>query len=370
LGYGVSLDGATLAVGRPDDGLGTVQFFERQSDRTWMVGAKVDAGSDAVAGAGFGRSVSLSGNRLLVGAPAEGGNVGAVYLFERPGPGGAWTKVAGVRWTGTASGDTFGNVVSLSGDRALVGASGDDSAIFNGGAAYMFERNPDGTWPTTGTRIIASDPAQSASFGRGVSVSGDRALIGAASGSGGGAYVFLRQSAGVWTLEQKLPNSSGNTSVFGHAVAIEGDRALVGAYGSNGAVYVFERQAGTWAQVARLAIPSAMTTGNDNLGRSVSLSGDLALAGAPGANRDIGPVTAGQVGTAFASRRQATGTWGPLVEVKSATTDFVETRQYGNVVSLSGSVGAISAHGDVRSAPPAGVRTGAVYVVDVSGLVP
>jgi hypothetical protein len=368
-GISVSVDGTTLAVGRSDTTSGgSVQFVERQADGNWLLDAKVTAGTYAVAGSGFGSAVSLSGNRLVVGAYVENTSTGAAYLFERPAPGGTWTQVP-LRWAGPSTGGEFGWSVAQSGDRVIVGAMGDSSAVFDAGAAYVFERNQDGTWPATGTRLVAPDATTYASFGEGVAMSGDRVIVGGG-GNPHGAYVFLRQSAGVWTLEQKLlPSDGALTDAFGASVAIEGDRALVGAYSSS-SVYVFERQAsGTWLQTAKLVIPAPFANTSNQLGRTVSLSGDLALSGSWLEDRVLSGVTYTQAGAAFLFQHQADGSWSSGIDVKSNDADMADFRDFGGVVSISGNFAAIAADGDYRTAQPR-IRTGAAYVVDVRSLLP
>jgi hypothetical protein len=71
----------------------------------------------------FGTSVSLDGNRVLIGAYKDddrGTDSGAVYLFDYDGS--AWTQRAKLTAADGADDDYFGISVSLSGDRALVGA--------------------------------------------------------------------------------------------------------------------------------------------------------------------------------------------------------------------------------------------------------
>src|SRR5262249_24248653 len=154
-----------------------------------------------------------------------------------------WTKVAGAKRTGEAVQDFFGASVSVDGDRVLVGAP--NHALTGAtGAAYVFERQSDGSWPAAGPPLGAPDPGAPGDFGRSVSISGDRALVGA--GNSEVAYVFVRDATGAWTSEQKLLAMDGASGdQFGRAVSLSGTRALVGAESARngaGAAYVFELQ--------------------------------------------------------------------------------------------------------------------------------
>ena len=165
-----------------------------------------------------------------------------------------WTQEAKLTASDKKSFDGFGISVSLSGDRALVGAyTSFPGGTSNAAAAYVFTRASNGTW-TEEAKLVASDKAAYDGFGTSVSISGDRALVGASNSDPGGtsnagaAYVFTRASNGTWTEEAKLVASDKKSGdYFGISVSLSGDRALVGAYTSDpggtseaGAAYVFD----------------------------------------------------------------------------------------------------------------------------------
>ncbi len=143
-------------------------------------------------------------------------------------------------------------------------------------------------------RLTASDDGVFENFGRAVAVSGDTALIGAdwdreLGTEAGAAYVFRRDpdKSGTWVEMQKLLASDQQPGdEFGFAVAIDGDTALIsglqhiheGAPGTS-AVYVFRYNGSSWMETQEL-LASAGTWG-DGFSFSVSLSGDLAVIGAP-----------------------------------------------------------------------------------------
>ena len=126
----------------------------------------------------FGFSVSLSGDRALVGAIRDddnGNRSGSAYVFDFNGT--TWSETAKLTASDGAAGDEFGGSVSLSGDRALVGAAFDDDNGQNSGSAYVFDFN--GTaWSET-AKLTASDVAAGDAFSFSLSLSGDRVLVGA-----------------------------------------------------------------------------------------------------------------------------------------------------------------------------------------------
>ena len=279
-GASVSLWGDTALVGAwSDDGMGSAYVFVRSAG-SWIQEQKLLAADRATADS-FGFSVSLSGDSALVGARHDddlGSNSGSAYVFVRSA--GNWTQEQKLLAADGAADDSFGYSVSLSGDSALVGADLDDDLGLASGSAYVFVRSA-GSW-TQEQKLLAADGTANDGFGYSVSLSGDSALVGAVSddelaAGSGSAYVFVR-SAGSWLQEQKLLAADGwSWDAFGCSVSLSGDRALVGARGNDfmGSAYVFARSVGVWTQEQKIL--TSDLTGDDRLGASVSLSGDRAL---------------------------------------------------------------------------------------------
>src|SRR5690606_32093664 len=238
--------------------------------------------SDGAADDYFGISVSLSGNRALIGAPYDDNNgikSGSAYVFELQS--GSWVETAKLTANDGAAMDNFGWSVSLSGNRALIGARLDDDHGVNSGSAYVFELQS-GSWGET-VKLTAADGATGDNFGLSVSLFGDRALIGSIgdndNGSdSGSAYVFELQ-AGNWAEFTKLVASDGAAGdYFGVSVSLSGDRASIGAWGDDdhgsksGSAYVFDLNGVTWTETAKLTADDGAA--DDRFGLSVSLSGN------------------------------------------------------------------------------------------------
>ena len=238
----LSADGTLLAAGASgdDDGngsnSGSVYLFEKSDEGTWSQTLKI---SENGGGAGklnmsltandyFGSSASLSadGTVLAVGAFGDGGNKGAVYLFQKSG--GTWSQVLKISDNSGGTGeldipldgfDHFHNpALSADGTLLAVGAYGDDDGNGNdSGAVYLFEKS-NGTW----TQILKI------------------------SENGGGAG--------------KLNISLDGVDSFGSSTVLSADGTLlaVGALGdddgngsNSGAAYLFERSGGTWTQTMK-----------------------------------------------------------------------------------------------------------------------
>jgi len=298
---------------------------------------------------------------------AYSGYSGSAYIFERnQGGSNNWGQVAKLNASDAHGGDYFGHAVSLSGDIALVGAYGDQDGGVLSGSAYIFERNHDGSnnWGQV-AKLTASDAATFDSFGLVVSVSGDTALVGAkwdneGGDSSGSAYIFERNQGGsnYWGQVVKLTASDAELAdLFGSAVSLSGDTALVGAYGddySRGSAYIFERNQGgsnNWGQVAKLAASDAASA--DFFGDAAFLSGDIALVGAYG-DDDGGTAS----GSAYIFERNQGGSnnWGQVAKLIAG--DAAAQNHFGRAVSLSGDIALVGAQWD----DDGGTRSGSAYI--------
>ncbi len=309
----------------------------------------------------FGSAVALSGDTALVGAGiayTEGAISGAVYVFVRNGT--DWSQQGKLLASDAASGDQFGVAVALSGDTALVGASGNDGAGENSGSAYVFVRS--GTDWSQQAKLLASDGAANDQFGAAVALSGDTVLVGVAlpyvgfpTSKSGSAYVFVR-SGTTWAQQAKLvADDAAAGDQFGAAVALSGSTALIGARndddaGSNsGSAYVFVRSGTTWTQQAKLVASAVEAESGSEFGVAVALSGDTALVGAY------------LEGRAYVFVRSGT-TW--TQQARLAAGPFRSSDEFGKSVALVGDtalIGAPSTYG-VR-----GSRSGSAYVFVRSG---
>lgn len=307
--------------------------------------------------ANFGSSVALKLDTALVGARGDssplGSSTGCAYVFVRNGT--TWSFQAKLYSSDGVAGDNFGGgAAALSGDTAVVGANGDDTASgANAGSAYVFVRS--GTTWTQQAILRASDAIASDFFGTSVSVDGDTTLIGAygRSSQTGRAYVFVR-SGTIWSQQAILTKTDGATyDSFGQTVSLSGDTALIAAYGENtGAAYVFIRSGTTWSQQARLVASDGVA--GDNFARSVALDGNTALVGA---DAGFG------LGKAYVFVRNGT-TWSQ--QAKLTANDGANSDGFGMSVALSGTTAVIGAWMDDTFA---GANAGSAYVFANSGTV-
>jgi hypothetical protein len=323
----VSISGDTIAIGArgedggtgdPVSGAGAVYVFERDhgGKDKWGQIQKILA-PDAEADAGFGRSVALDGDTMVVGASGEDGepgdpcaDCGAAYVFQYVS-GHDWLHAATLRASDGQANDIFGHSVAISGGTVVVGAYGEDGvgdAVNLAGAVYVFQRDEGGpgNWGEV-EKLTASDLQDTDRFGYSVAVAGDVLLVGAFGEDGGlgdpipgagAVYIFEDLSTLGWTQIRKIYASDvAVADSFGYSVALSNDTAIIGAIREDGgagdpvdgagAAYVFIRHYGgtnAWGEVARLAAPDPGL--NDNFGY-VAISGRNIIVGAE--SEDGGP---------------------------------------------------------------------------------
>ena len=201
----VDQDAMVLSADLNDDrgsNAGKAYAFEKRGG-VWDEVARLTA-SDGAAGDEFGISLALKGGTAVFGALGSGGDgSGAAYVFERRD--GRWAQLARLTASDAARRQGFGFSVAVGHDTIVVGAPNHSSAGESTGAAYVFERRV-GEW-TQAAKLTASDAAPLTGFGSTVAINGNTIVIGMLFNGGGkragAAYVFERH-AGTWSEAARL----------------------------------------------------------------------------------------------------------------------------------------------------------------------
>jgi FG-GAP repeat len=296
-GVAVAVSGDTALVsapGNPDDTEAVYVFVQQPAG--WVQQAKLTA-ADGTPSDTFGSAVALDGDTAVIGAQTQGGlfgsfGNGAAYVFVRSGT--AWTQQAELTDPAGGSNESFGRSVGVSGNIALVGAPGARGS----GAVFEYVRSGT-TWSQQDT-LTSSDGLLVATFGASLSLSGDTAVVGApenSPGLPGAAYIFVSSGTQFSQQAKLTPAQSQNGDLFGASVALSGGTALVGAPGCcasttqpgnsfRGAADVFVSRNGKWVNQAMLTARDGV--GGDQFGSSVALSGGTAVVGAPTKNNGTG----------------------------------------------------------------------------------
>ena len=255
--------------GAPDDA------FSRQTKL-------VDPNAEAIGG--FGVAIDVDGDTAVVTRLANffTGLQGAAHIYVRDGENWTLQQTVSEQDNEPMAGDGYGFSVALEGDTLVVGAIGDSDGAFAAGAAYVYVRN--GTTWSLQQKLTAADAASFSNFGISVDVLDDTVVVGAHLTDA--AYVFHRDGT-LWTQQQKLAPTGGPEQSFGISVSISGQTIAVGASTHSapgaqfaGAVYVFVNNGSSWDEQQRLTANNVKE--NQNLGFTVAISGDTIVASAPG----------------------------------------------------------------------------------------
>ena len=314
-GFHIAAQGNTLVVGAPyeDGSSGGVNGDQNSTNASssgaayvfvwqggeWTQQAYLKAETPA-ANDHFGASVAVSGDTIVVGAPAyDPENWGVLISPTRPGKahvfvrrGDTWSPQGTLMPSTTNRPDLFGLSVAVEQDTALVGAPDESNTNLGGGAVYAFTRSGD-TWQLA-QRVEPAKPIVPLAFGFSVALHGDRFIAGAPQDAtfqraGGSAYVFER-SKGMWHETQHLQDPEiKEQATFGHAVAIRGDRVIVSAAALDlrqrptppGEVFLYELAAGTgWERRDRYSSPNPFSV--DLFGGAIALTDNTLVVGCNG----------------------------------------------------------------------------------------
>jgi hypothetical protein len=348
----------------------------------------------------FGVHIAISGDTLVVGATAESSSAtgvngnqtdtsaptsGAVYVFRRSGN--SWAQEAYIKASNTEAGDHFGASVALSGNTLVVGAPDEDSGatgvngnqadnnVQNAGAVYVFQRT--GSVWTQQAYIKPLDTEDHDQFGGAVAISNGTFVVGAVGESSssagvdgdpsgrtanrsGAVYVFQRISSS-WVQQAYIKASNTQADdFFGYSVAISGDTLAVAALLedssarsvngdqfnndalNSGAVYIFQRAAGAWAQQAYVKASNTGSAGGVSFGGALSIEGDTLAVGGSGDNSGSTGVNGNQMdtsasgsGAVYVFQRNG-ATWAQQAYIKASNTERLDS--FGAAVAFSGDI--------------------------------
>lgn len=309
-GEGLDVHADVMVVGAPGEGNGAVHVY-RHANGQWTPEARL-TWSDAVAGARFGAAVASNGRSVFAGAPGANDGAGAVVVFRRDAEG-QWSQSA--VFAGEVPNGSLGVALDMEDGLAAAGAPGGDPPLIPGGgmpaflpgAVHVFAEGESGEWTLDAT--LEPPEPNPAATGRSVAVSGGHVFAGApfAGGAAGAVYEFARSgegpSGGDWSLTRTIQAAEAAFGSFmGMSVSVSGSDLVAGTplagQGLGGGI-AFRRDAeGEWRQVASFGPGGPFAF----YGLAVAVGGDVAAAGAPGADFFEG--------TGFLFRRTAEG-WEP-----------------------------------------------------------
>lgn len=203
---------------------------------------------------GFAASVAASENFLAVGAPGErinpgGIQEGAVYIFGRSGAG--WVRKQKITANNVGNYDGFGISVAISGNTMVVGALYNQlSTRTTAGAAYIFSYN--GTEWVQQQQLGPSDGAKDDRFGQSAAISGGNVAVGAPNNGqvrAPGQIPYTPGAAYAYSLSATPARPVTNVSAASYAGNLLAPESIVSAFGTGLAMST---------QLATGALPTAL----------------------------------------------------------------------------------------------------------------
>jgi len=375
-GYSVALSNNTLVVGGPGNKSNVVHIFVRDEEGLWHEQEKLTISSESLS-YGFGLSVAIEGDTLVVGSPLDSSGAsgingdetdygtefagilsGSVHVYKREEIANSiqWIKQAYIKASNRGAEDNFGASIALSGDTLIVGAPKEDGAAQSvntglldnsapdAGAAYIFIRDEHDQWHQQAYLKTSNNDIRD-EFGFSVAISGDTVVVGAPTEDSsasivngdqldndnpdsGAAYIFTRDTRGNWSQQAYLKASySKSRYKFGSATAISNNAVVIGSF--------MEGKSGT-------GINSTPESGTDRSTAS---------------------------GSAYLFTRDG-GNWSQGAYIKASNTGWADG--FGSSLSLSDGILAIGARSESGSSTGVGsdesdnsaVGAGAVYIFE------
>jgi hypothetical protein len=183
-------------------------------------------------GISFGRSAALAGGHVFIGEPANslaGEASGAVYMFDRE-----TTELVDLLLPSgpTAELGSFGASLDANDRWLVVGAT--HNLISSAGEAHVYDSRSGVKLRT----LVPSVAEDASSFGRAITLDGDRALIAAGAGPNGTAAYLFDVRTGQELLRLEVPT-------FAYRVALSDSQALVGdGLHHRGVAYLYDLVSG------------------------------------------------------------------------------------------------------------------------------
>jgi hypothetical protein len=304
-GFDVAINESYAVVGAPavNGHQGAVYVFEKTAGAWGTAPVATLLADIPTSNDYFGYSVAIDGERIVVGTPFDDDgatDAGSTFVFELQA--GEWVQTAKLT-ANSAAGDGFGGSVDISGDHIVVGAQSADIYGSSSGVAYVFAlQGEDWSAPTSLLPIDGADASHN--FGE-VAIDGNTIVIGAHANSFGGAgdaaYVYELVDdtwQGVAILrDPDLLGDDGNETAFGQRVDISGDLIVVGDIETassvepdpdEGSAYVYQRTGGVWNDTPVQELSSADLSAHDQFGAGIAIDGTTVVVGAYADDTEFG----------------------------------------------------------------------------------
>lgn len=213
----------------------------------------------------FGKSVSISGNYLIVGDSY----LGYHYIYRQSLSG--WDEV-----DSDNKDSNYGYSVDISNYYAVIGYPSENKV-------NVIQKDEGGidNWGNINSSLQSNDIEPGDDFGESVAICDNYIIVGAPKKENGSAYLFeIDDNDYITQIKKMAPLSSGN-AYFGISVAMTNNYIAIGATGEDvnaGSVYIYYKEDDEWKFIQRITSSDRMN--NDNFGNSIGIYSYLLVVGA------------------------------------------------------------------------------------------
>lgn len=275
---GVSISGDTAVAGIPsiNERDGSVSVFRLESGR-WNKSQELRPAVITRERENFGKAVSIHRDRIAVGAYDYQDKIGSVYIFHRVNGTATFVQEANLL-PNDPNLRGFGRSISIFGNTVVVG---DREYEGTSGSVFVYSYEPSSQYWIQMNETITNDDCD-IEFGSSLALTSDGGLLIGCPGeeSGTGAlYYYIRDTDGDhFILQQKITSLNGQSNEkFGglDQIAVDGNIMVVGTERqSEGSVHIYAKMYNSWVEVNKIESPS---NENDLFGYRVALSGRRVL---------------------------------------------------------------------------------------------
>lgn len=361
-GWSVAVSGSMVVVGVPDDNSEAndagIAYVYNLASSTPAVPAFVLSNPLPIINDGFGWSVAISGNRVVVGTPKGGAgssDAGRVYVFDLASAS-PTTPLLQID-NPNAAATNFGHAVAIDGTKVVASAL---QEIGTGDTCQVLVFDLASATPAQPVLSLAdSSPTTNEHFGHAVAIAGTKLAVTAPlfdNGfvDSGAAYVYDLSSGTPTVPLHTLSNpSSALNDNFGSSVTMAGSRVAIGMElddqggEDSGVACVYDLGSATpTSPVLTLANPGASS--GDEFGHAVALFGNRLLVAAPDDNVGI----SSDVGSGYLFDLSSATPATPLLTFNNPSPSSHE--EFGFAVALSGNLAAVGCQKDDKVASNAG----------------
>jgi hypothetical protein len=243
-GQSVSMIDDTIVVGaytHGSDNSGACYIFKKDKSGKFAHSQKLVSSATSKTNNYFGRSVSVYANQLVIGSWGDSTHAnksGCVYFLNRKNSSAQFESTEKFFHPEKQKDAYYGFSVATYGTLTLVGSHGDGKSGQQSGAVFVFKKDA-GNWKHFETLYPDRERNANGQFGYQVKVKNNRIMVSAFRDDndiedGGSGYLYIYENNEIQKVSNIVPDQLQKADTFGSGISIDDDYAIIGAKGDNG----------------------------------------------------------------------------------------------------------------------------------------